>query len=157
LKEDDEAVCSAIKKYQQAVLEDNDSLSIFNLTWYTLFAEKTVLDHYSISLGNSGDYFYTMFPTSISNGRILQGDTVLMLVHTFSGLGKWSMSFAGISCRNEEADEDVYPRVTRLGDVYLLRYLPKEKGKYIVHGSVVLSYGKVHSDEFTIANEFTVE
>jgi hypothetical protein len=152
----DEQVSKAIEMYQEHVLNNEDSVNILNLYWYTLYAESAVLDSYVRGLGLGADYFDSMLPTNLTDSTVLPGDTVLVLVNTFSDLKEWHITFDSISCTNEQTGAKIIPRITKIDNFYLLRYIPEKKGKYLIRGPVLFSYGK-YEDQLPIGNHFTVE
>lgn len=152
----DKKIIDGIKTYREKVVRDLDSTSVLNLNWYTLYAEGALLEQCIRNMGSSFDYFQTTFPTSLSDSIVSPGDTVLVLVNTFNGLDDWLVNFDKVHCENEQSKNDISPHLTKLDNFYLLRYIPMEKGKYLIRGPVGISYGDFQ-EELPIANEFIVE
>lgn len=148
-------VVNGLHHFRQIVQEKSDSSSLLSLQWYTLHAESAVLDHYFMEMGIPGHHYTTMYPTYINRSTFLHGDTVVLLVRTYRTAEESECFFDKVTCSNVRTGVSIKPTITRLQEFYLLRYLPKEKGRYEISGVVSCDFDVDHN--LPIENEFAVE
>ncbi|RAW02588.1 hypothetical protein [Pseudochryseolinea flava] len=79
-----------------------------------------------------------------------------MFVEGARGLEKWNIDFKRVACKNSVTGNSISPRIVKTGLHYIFIFVPREKGKYNLHGPISISQGKT-KDDHAIGNEFMVE
>jgi hypothetical protein len=151
----DDQVVNSIKIYRKRMVESQDSLNMLNLCWYTSFAERIILDQHWWTTTSTANGITSIFPTSINDSIFTPGDTALVLVSTFGVPNNWNMRFDNVRCTNQRTGAVISANIKNLDDFFLVRYLPNEKGKYLIRGHITLCNGS-YSTRLSIANEFDV-
>lgn len=150
----DRKILGGLNSYQKSLeAATADSSKILDLELYVLFAESALLDDLLRRLGYSNHHYTYAFPSHLNDSLFNRGDTVFMLVDTFQDDIK--PDFKNVTCINQETQERIDPKVMKLGPRYLLTYIPRVKGTYIVSGPVPYS-NEYYSDELPVFDKFTV-
>jgi hypothetical protein len=152
----DEQMEAALGVCRKNMIEKGDLINTLNLTWYALYAETALLEDYNDKTAAMIDWATTKFPTILNDSTFLPGDTVLVLVSTFASPDTWQVNFDAVSCQNVQTHAEITPAITKLEAFYLLRYIPREKGRYHIHGPVTIFDG-VYKRQLPITDEFAVE
>lgn len=151
----DRKILAALNLYQNSLeAATADSSKILDLELYVLFAESALLDDLWKRVGYSNHHYTYAFPTHLNDSLFDRGDTVFMLVDTF--MDDIKPDFKNVTCINQETKERIDPKVMKLGPRYLLRYVPRVKGTYIVSGPVPYST-EYNSHELPVFSKFTVK
>jgi hypothetical protein len=150
----DRKILAALNSYHKSLqTATTDSSKILDLELYVLFAESALLDDLLNRVGYSNHHYTYALPSHLNDSLFNPGDNVFMLVDTF--IDDIKLDFKSVTCINQQTQERIDPKVIKLGPRYLLTYVPRVKGAYIVSGPVPFS-NEYYSHELPVLTKFTV-
>jgi hypothetical protein len=150
----DRKILAGMRSYHNSIgTTTNDSSKVFDLELYVLFAESALLDDLLNRMGYTNHHYTYAFPSNLNDTLFNAGDTVLMLVDTFSD--DVTVDFKSVKCVNQQTQRRIDPQVIKLGPSHLLKYLPKVKGTYVVSGPVYYA-NEYYSSDLPVFSKFRV-
>lgn len=135
-----------------------DTLTVLNLIYWNLEAELMMLEENAMQIG-AGGLRFSRAVLSFTNGTIFSTkDTVLISVNSeYTRFPECRFDFSKVSCRNTQTNSVIVPKIWKTGPIYLLFYLPKEPGHYVVKGDVNIASIPYFNYSMTMYNDFLVK
>jgi hypothetical protein len=136
----DSTIISEVLDSRRRLNDSNDSLDVLNLFYWTLNAEGIIHEDNLEQAGYYHGYISTT-PCYINDSTFSPMDTVLLSVIGSFTVGKNepnSYDFSNVKCINKNTNKVITPRIYRTGFIYVLIYIPHERGEYDIQGSLIV-------------------
>lgn len=130
-----------------------DSLSILDLYFWSVVGENFLLEKWYSSTTCCVDRFMTIIPSFVDNSFKLS-DTVIV---SFPRFNQYDWNFSKVMCTNTVTGTSIKPRIIKTGRTNFLFYYPKERGEYLIAGTIRLTVDNVFENELEVHNNFTVQ
>lgn len=146
-----------IRLSRDQLKETNDSLSFYNLLYYSSVAEGSLLKTLALQFGATTYPYWHYYPLYFDKKEYKLHDSVIV---TFTPchecLSDATLDFSQVTCINQEKDSSLKPKIIKSGPNYILIYNPDKTGTYKITGSVKLKQAGNYDTELGIINEFKV-
>ena len=147
---------NSIQLSRDQLEESNDSLSFYNLLYFTTVAEGTLLKVLAQKFGATTFPYWYYFPLYLDKKEYKLHDSVIVtLTPCQECLNDAVLDFSQVICMNNNGSS-LKPKVIRSGPNYILIYTPDQVGTYQIKGSVILKQEGNYGTELGIWNEFKV-
>jgi hypothetical protein len=147
-----DSINDELKTVRGKVATSDDSLDVLNLFFWAITAENMVMENHLSQITVFEDHFTMILPSFLEKKSYVVGDTVRVAFQTFPEYG---LSFDQVKCINQNTKQDLSHRILKVGPSYILSFLPKESGIYVIDGMV--GVGGDFTNGMLVSNEFTVE
>lgn len=146
-----------IEKNRELLKEENDSLSFYNLLYFTSVAEYNLLRILGSSVSSGNGWYY--IPSYLDKEVYGLQDSVYLTVSMYGVDEENSeLDFSQVTCSDSKNNISLDPgKIIKSGPNYIIIYVPREKGNYKIEGMIKLKRVGTYNSETLINNGFKVE